>query len=596
MTFTESPGLKSLATKQPTPTVSSEVRAEQLEMLASQASAGTLAFLVNAGILCMVLWPAVPHGRLLAWYGLVLLLGSCRIVLMAAYRREPKELRGKPRWLGLVMAVSLAAGALWGMAGTILVPADNLMDQMFVAILLSGMAAGALPMLSAIWEVYLAYAIPTLIPMALWLAWQPDSVHHATGGLIGIFLVMMVFASWRHYVMVNETLRLRFENEQLQQGLNDAKVHAEVAAEELQAEIADRRKAQAALWQSEARFQKLIDQAADAFFLLDLSGRICEANQQACDSLGYSYEELVSLSGRDLRYVGDSDVLQRAYAKVLAGQTMTVEYRQHRKDGSLFPVEARMSLIEAGDERFLLALVRDVSERKKVERLKNEFISTVSHELRTPLTCIHASLAVLKDEHLEPLPTASKELVNIAHKNGEQLIRLINDLLDVQKIESEMMEFRFEALSLLPLVEEALATNGILAEREGVRLDLVRVDPGALVWADRGRLMQVIGNLLSNAIKFSHAGDAVELSVLRTAGTVRVEVRDHGPGIPEDFRDKVFHKFTQADGSNVRQKGGTGLGLSICQMILDRLNGRIGFESEVGQGSTFWFELAEYRG
>ncbi|HEY9855328.1 MAG TPA: PAS domain-containing protein, partial [Stenomitos sp.] len=281
MTFTESPGLTPLAAEPTAPTVSSEVRAEQMEMLVSQANAGTVTFLVNAGILCMVLWQAVPHGRLLGWYGLVLLLGACRIAVVAAYRREPKAMRGRARWLGFAMAGSLAAGVLWGMAGTLLIPAGNLMDQMFVAILLAGMAAGALPLLSAIWEVYLAYAIPALLPFTLWLAWQPDAVHHATGGLIAIFLVMMAFASRRYYVMVNETLHLRFENEQLQQSLNDAKVHAEVAAEELQSEMADRRKAEAALWQSEARFQKLIDQAADAFFLLDLEGRICEANQQA---------------------------------------------------------------------------------------------------------------------------------------------------------------------------------------------------------------------------------------------------------------------------------------------------------------------------
>lgn len=572
------------------------IRLEQLEMLCSQAHVGTVTFVVNAAILCAVMWPVVSHERLLGWYGLVLLLGAARVALVASYRRQPRGDRDPRRAFAAVMAVSLASGGLWGIAGVFLVPLDSFIHQMFAAVLLAGMVAGALPFLAVIQQAYLAYALPAIVPFMFWLYWQGDNLHQYMGILFGIFLVMMVFSSRRHFVLINETLRLRLENEHLQRNLSDAKVNAEVAAEELRYEMADRRKAQAALWQSEARFQKLIDQAADAFFLVDAEGRVCEVNQQACDSLGYSYEELVASFAHDLYVELDLTEIERSWHKIESGKALTIELLHRRKDGTTFPIEARVSLFGAAEERFVLVLARDISERKKVERLKHEFISTVSHELRTPLTCIHASLAVLKGEQIEPLPTASKEMVEIAYKNGEQLIRLINDLLDVQKIESEMMEFRFEAVEVQSLVEEALATNGIIAEREGVRLEVVAEDDAARVWGDRGRLFQVVGNLLSNAIKFSPAGETVGIAVLRAGGVVRVEVRDHGPGVPEDFRDKVFQKFTQADGSNVRQKGGTGLGLSICQMILERLNGRIGFESEVGSGSTFWFELPEYRG
>lgn len=596
MTITQPSSRMLTSSSAETPSVSVDVRIEQLEMLCSQALAGTATFLVNAAILCAVLWNVVPHGHLAVWYSLVLLVSAARVALVPMFMRQPRAERARRRWLWSVLALGMASGALWGLGSALLVPAGSLMHQAFVAILLAGMAAGAVPMIAAVWEVYVVYAIPTLVPFMVSLVWHGGDLQRSAGLLIGIFLVTMLFVSRRHSVMTSETLRLRFENERLQQSLHDANVNAEVAAEELRAEMADRRKAQAALWQSEARFQKLIDQAADAFLLLDQEGRICEVNQQACDSLGYTYLELVSASVRDLYPDLNENMVDRAWQQLASGQSLTLELLSRRRDGSTFPVEARLSLFETGQERFVLALVRDVSERKKVERLKNEFVSTVSHELRTPLTCIHASLAVLKAEHLGPLPAASKEMVDIAYKNGEQLIRLINDLLDVQKIESEMMEFRFEALDLRPLVEEALATNSILAEREGVRLAFAESDAGTVVWADAGRLTQVIGNLLSNAIKYSPMGETVEVSIRRAEGQVRVEVRDRGPGIPEEFRDKVFQKFTQADASNVRQKGGTGLGLSICQMILERMNGRIGFESEVGQGSTFWFELGEFRG
>lgn len=575
---------------------SSRVRARQLELLSSQANAGTATFLVNAAIACGVLWPVTGHARLMGWYALVMLLAALRIALATAFGRQTRVGRGEPRWLAMVMGVSVATGVLWGVAGIFLVPPDSHLHHMFMAMLLAGMTAGALPLLSAIWEVYLLYALPALLPFSVWLWAHPDPLHQATGAMVAIFLAMMLFASRRHFVVLDETLRLRFENEQLQQNLHDAAFHAEIAAEELQAEMADRRRAQAALWRSEARFQRLVDQAGDAFFLVDLEGRVCEVNQQACDSLGFTYQELVTSSAYDLFAGLDDAFIEHAWQKVFTERTVTLDLVHRRKDGTTFPVEARVSLFESGDERFVLALIRDVSERKKVERLRNEFVSTVSHELRTPLTCIHASLAVLRGEQLEPLPEASREMVDIAYKNGEQLIRLINDLLDIQKMESDMLEFRFEALPVLTLVEEAVATSSALAEREGVRLEIVGADDGAVVWADRGRLLQVVGNLLSNAIKFSGFGEIVELAVLRADGVVRVEVRDRGPGIPEDFRDKVFQKFTQADASDVRQRGGTGLGLSICQMIVERLQGRIGFESEVGAGSTFWFELEQFRG
>lgn len=590
------PARLTLSDDDPPLDTAAEFRAEQLEVLRNQAHAGTMTFVTNAAILGAVLWPTVSHRRLMAWYGLVLLLAAIRLMLVVVYGRQPRANRLQRRWFGYVLAGSLAAGIAWGVAGTFLVPADSYIHQAFLGFLLAGTVAGAVPLLSAIWEVYVAYAIPALLPFILWLFWHGDGLHRYMGVLVGIFLVVMLVSSRRYYVMVSETLRLRLENEKLQRGLHDAQVHAEVASEELRAEMADRRKAQAALWQSEARFQRLIDQAADAFFLIDVTGRVCEVNQPACDSLGYTYEELVRASIQDLFEDLELPRVEEAWQKLGAGKPLTMELINRRKDGSTFPVEVRVSLFDTEEGRFILALARDISERKKVERLKNEFISTVSHELRTPLTCIHASLAVLKREQLEPLPAASKEMVDIAYKNGEQLIMLINDLLDVQKIESGMMDFRFEVVAIEPLVEEAVATYGALAEREGILLNLAASDPAATVWADRGRLMQVVGNLLSNAIKFSQPGDTVDLAVMRAGEAVRVEVRDRGIGIAEDFRDKVFQKFTQADASNVRRKGGTGLGLSICQMILERLQGRIDFESEVGRGSTFWFELPQYRG
>jgi signal transduction histidine kinase len=191
------------------------------------------------------------------------------------------------------------------------------------------------------------------------------------------------------------------------------------------------------------------------------------------------------------------------------------------------------------------------------------------------------------------LPQKARQLVEIAAKNCERLVRLVNDMLDVEKIESGTMGFRFAALELMPLVEQAVDVNRAYAEELGVELRIVEPVEGARVWADADRILQVMTNLLSNAAKFSPRDGAVEIAVRRgEAGRLRISVTDHGKGISPEFQPRVFERFAQADSSSTRQKGGTGLGLSISKALVERHGGRIGFESEPGT-TTFTFELPE---
>lgn len=231
----------------------------------------------------------------------------------------------------------------------------------------------------------------------------------------------------------------------------------------------------------------------------------------------------------------------------------------------------------------------------KAERLKNEFISTVSHELRTPLTSIRGSLGLLAGGVAGNLPPQAHSLIDIALSNSERLVRLINDLLDIEKIESGKMVFRLEPLEIGPLVAQAVAGTTAYAGQLGVRISLEDRAPAARVLADPDRLTQVLANLLSNAAKFSPAGARVEVLITRDQGSVRVAVTDRGPGIADDFRHRIFQKFAQADSSDTRQKGGTGLGLSISKAIIDRHGGDIGFDSRPGQGTTFFFLLPEWQ-
>ncbi len=230
-----------------------------------------------------------------------------------------------------------------------------------------------------------------------------------------------------------------------------------------------------------------------------------------------------------------------------------------------------------------------------MDRMKREFISTVSHELRTPLTSINASIGLLSDGIMGELPPKTHEMLSIARSNSDRLLRLINDILDIEKIESGKVEYDLRVLEIRPLVEQALESTRAAADQLSVSFSVHDTAPGARVRTDADRLIQVLTNLLSNATKFSPRGGVVRVTIARRDGSIRVSVSDDGPGIPESFREHVFQKFAQADASDRRQKGGTGLGLSICKAILQQLGGRIDFKSEAGKGTTLYFDLPEWR-
>jgi signal transduction histidine kinase len=249
------------------------------------------------------------------------------------------------------------------------------------------------------------------------------------------------------------------------------------------------------------------------------------------------------------------------------------------------------------ESRGLLRALRYAAERKRLERLKDEFVSTVSHELRTPLTSIAGSLGLLMGTVKAELSKPASRLLKIAHSNSERLVRLVNDILDMEKLASGRVSFDLKKIDIGPLVQQAVEAINDLAKDLGVNVRVVTSgDATAYVRADSDRFVQVMTNLLSNALKFTVPQSEVLVSVDKQEGTdiVRVSVRDHGPGIPADFRSRIFERFAQADATNARRKGGTGLGLSIVKQIVDRLGGEVGFCDARGGGTVFYVELPRW--
>ena len=245
------------------------------------------------------------------------------------------------------------------------------------------------------------------------------------------------------------------------------------------------------------------------------------------------------------------------------------------------------------ETRGLLRALRYATERKRLDRLKDEFVSTVSHELRTPLTSIAGSLGLLMGNATGILSEPAARLLEIAHNNSQRLVRLVNDILDIEKLESGRAVFELRKIEIGSLVAQTVEAISAYAEAHQVTVRIEATDSVDDIRTDPDRLVQVVTNLLSNAIKFSPPGGEVLIAVDRNveANIVRITVRDHGPGIPGDFKSRIFERFAQADASNTRRKGGTGLGLSIAKQIVDRLDGDIGFADAPGGGTAFHVEL-----
>lgn len=346
---------------------------------------------------------------------------------------------------------------------------------------------------------------------------------------------------------------------------------------------------------SEERLHAVVEHIADGIITISDDGIIQTVNPATIDMFGYTSEHLVGRNVKILMpepYRGAHDTYLQNYAKTgiakIIGSGREVEGL--RANGLTFPMELQVTELQLGGDRLYLGLVRDITERKEADRLKNQFVSTVSHELRTPLTSIRGSLGMVESGALRE-PEQVSQMISLAVRNTERLINLVNDLLDIEKLQSGDLEFKFQDVDIRALTESAIETNQPYATEHGVELELSATTDGVVVNGDPDRLMQVLVNLISNAAKFSPNAGLVRVSSVLHGRSVRVSVSDQGGGIPDHFRGEIFTRFAQADSTDTRQKGGTGLGLSISKAIIEKHGGEIGFETKTGVGTTFYFDL-----
>lgn len=345
---------------------------------------------------------------------------------------------------------------------------------------------------------------------------------------------------------------------------------------------------------SEARLRGLFDFSPIGIALNDFqTGVFLDGNEALLKPSGYSKEEFMALSYWDLTPEKYRPKEEQALASLqTTGRYSPFEKEYIRKDGSCYPVRLQGILTEEMDGRQVIwSLIEDISDRHKLDRMKDQFIATVSHELRTPLTSIKGALSLLIGGAVGALPEKAMPLLSKAERNAQRLNELINDLLDMEKLVAGKMRMNLSVQPLGGLLDEAIDLMQSYGEQHRVSISKPESWPELSICVDGPRFIQVLTNLLSNAVKYSPENGCVEVSVTPSDQSIKISIRDHGPGVPAEFQHQLFKRFSQADSSDTRRVPGTGLGLAITQEIIHQLGGEVHYREAQGGGSEFYILL-----
>ena len=354
-----------------------------------------------------------------------------------------------------------------------------------------------------------------------------------------------------------------------------------------------------ALEENEERFRSMLSNLPGAVYrcINDHQWSMQFLSDEVEELTGYPAEDFIDNRRRsfsDITHPDDAKHVARVVRNAITEKReFTLEYRVQRASGQWCWLQevGRGIFDEQGQLKYLDGFIWDITERKNMEQMKDEFVSTVSHELRTPLTSISGALKLMVSGALGEMPEKSRTMLDIAYKNSQRLTLLINDLLDMEKLLAGKMAFNLHKQSLRTLLEQTVYENRAYGDQYQVSFQLAPVADTLQVMVDEQRFLQVMSNLLSNAAKFSSPGNRVDIRTAAEDGNVRISVVDYGSGIPLEFQHRLFQKFSQADASDSRQKGGTGLGLAITKELLENMNGKISVESQPGLGSCFTISL-----
>jgi len=565
-----------------------KVLADRVDELYRQLPIGIVATFIAATIATIELRDPLLTQLLWLWWAIVVVFTFVALVLIRAYRRSVDKHSRAERWLTRIGILALGNGAAWGLAGAVFFPSLTGEQHVFLAFLFAGMTSIGIPVYAVSWPIFAVYAAGILAPFTYVLAAFGNRLFTEVAIFAPVFYAVNVAIAYRLSQVFASGYRLRHAYGRLTEDYS-------VLNQRLQGQLVELSEARRQVEASGRKLALFAERSPIVVLELSAEGTVTQVNHATEILFGYAAGELEGGSVKRLvrpEYQVDFD---RQWAQLVSTrESMTgLKIRTPRRDGIDLICEWTVTPLvnSQGDLLSVIAQGRDITAQLEAERMKKEFTSTLSHELRTPLTSIIGSLQLVNSGVLGEIDKDVADLTQVAERNGQRLLDLINDLLDIEKIESGKLKLAPEQIRIEELVREAMLLNQAFGERFKVRFELAGDASGREVRGDRKHLLQVMTNLLSNAAKFSPEGGVVEVTITQNGANLRVGVHDRGSGIPENFRGRIFGRFTQADSATTRQKGGTGLGLAICKRLIEKMQGRIGFEDRAGGGTTFWFDL-----
>ena len=538
------------------------IKAEQTKLLFNAMPLSIMATVINACILVFVQWNIVAHERLVIWLITLLTVTTFRGVLAYEYKENHEKAYANEKWTSWFIVGVILTSIIWGSAAVWLFPANDVGRQVFMVIVLAGMCAGASTSLSFLRITIGVFLVVLLTPLAIQFLMLGDKLSVSVGVMTILFFVIVLASSMRIYKNTEQNISLRI----------DAYFREK------------------ALKESEEKYHLIFDSAPLGLVHYDNTGVITEFNERFINIIGEDKHNLANFSL--LNDTHDPN-LRQAILNTLRGKFGQYEGKSNALGGDKDKdIRLYCRGIQSEDGEILggVSIMEDITEDKRVERLKSEFVSTVSHELRTPLTAIRGAVGLLNEGVVGDLPIEARKLTEISEVNTNRLLMLIDDILDISKIEMGELSYDFHLMDVRRFLEEVVRVIETYARQHDVKLVLKRYCNDVFINADHDRMMQVMYNLLSNAIKFSPQNGKVTISMECIDEGVKISIADSGPGIPKEFQGVLFDRFTQYDSSDSRRTGGTGLGLNITKALIEKHHGKIDFETGK-DGTTFYIIL-----
>ncbi len=598
--------------------VADEVREEQARLVFGLMPMELSGSVLFAALVLSLSWQRIAHEISLAWFGLVVLVAVMRLIGWAVLRR--REAGARLGWLKVGAALT---GGLCGLAPLLLGPGEGLEPLLLIVTLVGILATGSIVTLGPTYDAYLSYLLPLTLPTATRLLFEPHPAALSVALVSMVFVGLLAAAARQVSVRLRESLELRFGNAALNRRLQQraADLEAEMARrralekaqaayaervertnEALQREVAERTRSEEALTrqalailESEVRLRAIFSNAFDGILTLDSNGRVQTANPAA--------EQLFGARGEDMKRRAIDELIPEIRYKD-AAPSLVCELAGRRSDGREFPASLSLERTETGLEAMYICLVRDNTAAQAARRAleeakdaaegankaKSEFLSSMSHELRTPMNAILGFAQLLQTDPDQPLSATQKESVDQIARAGWHLLQLINDVLDLAKIEAGKIEAILDDVTLDDVMGECLSLIAPLADKHGIELVDQASASGLHVHADYTRLKQVVLNLLSNAIKYNRPNGSVALEVGAADGLCEIAIVDTGVGLTAEQINRIFEPFTRV-AVHRDEIEGTGIGLTITRKLVALMGGEIGVSSTPDEGSRFWVKL-----